>query len=221
MRNPYKIITSHYITMIIGISGKIGSGKDTCASYLVQNYSFQQRSFAYNLKHVVSIITGTPLEDQFTIDGKNKHLSQFNRTIGELQQYIGTELFRNQLHTDTWVMSLMNTINPKDLVVISDVRFPNEADAIIERGGIVIRLEGDPAKIRENSNRDLTHISETALDNYPRFHTVIHNIGTVDELYMQIDGVCGRLGMDKNMSSRMYFVMHTLLSPIQYIRSFF
>lgn len=59
--------------------------------------------------------------------------------------------------------------------LVTDVRFPNEAQAIKERGGLLVRINrGTPA--------DNQHISETALDDYEGFDIVIDNNGTLDEL---------------------------------------
>lgn len=41
-------------------------------------------------------------------------------------------------------------------------------------GGFLIRLEGDPGKIRENSTQNLNHASEIALDNYTNFDIIIN-----------------------------------------------
>jgi dephospho-CoA kinase len=44
--------------MIVGLVGLIGSGKDTAADFLVENYNFQRESFAGHLKDIVSIVFG-------------------------------------------------------------------------------------------------------------------------------------------------------------------
>ena len=51
----------------------------------------------------------------------------------------------------------------------------NEADAVSRYGGTLVRLVGDPGKVRANSTRDLNHISETALDNYQGFDLTYEN----------------------------------------------
>ena len=61
--------------------------------------------------------------------------------------------------------------------LITDTRFPNEADAIKERGGIVVRVD------RGLSTGD--HPSETALDDY-EFDYVIPNTGTIEELIEEV-----------------------------------
>ena len=60
--------------------------------------------------------------------------------------------------------------------IITDVRFPNEADAVKQRKGINIRLQRNS----DLDNND-THISESALDFY-KFDYVVDNNGTIEEL---------------------------------------
>ena len=68
--------------------------------------------------------------------------------------------------------------------IVSDVRFENELRAIKERGGIVIRLEGDPVGMRARSSRDPNHVSETALDKFEDFDLVLQNtVPDVDRLW--------------------------------------
>ena len=106
-----------------------------------------------------------------------------------LLQYIGTDLFRHQLHVDTWVNATMANYKPQKMSeynpsqwIISDVRFPNEARAIKERGGILIQIVRDSAPISD-------HISETALDGYDNFHYIVKNNGTIGDLKDQIENI--------------------------------
>lgn len=116
----------------------------------------------------------------YSQDDKNVFLPFWNKTIGECLQKIGTETFRSSFDVDTWIKALFDTTGKNCLqnghiLIITDVRFPNEADAVLERGGILIRLEGDPLGIRKNSKRDLNHASETSLDDYTKFTKIIKN----------------------------------------------
>ena len=60
-------------------------------------------------------------------------------------------------------------------VVVTDVRFPNEADLIDEFGGHTVRV------LRPSAEVDDTHPSETALDHYP-VDLTIENVGTLEDL---------------------------------------
>ena len=108
-------------------------------------------------------------------------------TVGELLQKLGTDAIRDRLHTNSWVFTLFNNRQFDENTLITDVRFPNELDTIRKRGGIVLRIEGDPTKVRGDGKRDDTHSSETALDDAD-FDYTIHNTGTLDELLSKVDG---------------------------------
>lgn len=104
---------------------------------------------------------------------KENHL-----TIREALQYIGTNLFRDKFHTNCWVNALMNEYKDQQWL-ITDVRFPNEVQSIVNRGGKMIRVN------RFTKNNDL-HESETALDNYNDWHYILDNNGTIEELIEQV-----------------------------------
>ncbi len=168
--------------VIIGISGKIGSGKDTLADLLIKKDSaFVKKSFAYKLKQIGAFLTGTEIELWTTQEGKNVNLLEWGMTVGEFQQKLGTEAMRLGLHPQTWILSLFADWREGDKWIITDMRFVNEANKVTEVGGTLVRLNGDPAKVRENSKRDLTHPSETDLDNY-EFDLVYENTKSIEEL---------------------------------------
>jgi hypothetical protein len=168
---------------IIGISGKIGSGKDTLADFIIKhNNQFEKKSYAKKLKQIGSFLTGTDEKLWFTQEGKNINLPDWDMTIGQFQQRLGTEAIRNGLHQEAWILSLFADLAPTSKWLITDMRFKNEAYAIKQRGGKVLRINGDPAKVRANSTRDLSHPSETDLDDFNEWDSVYQNVGTLDNL---------------------------------------
>ena len=171
--------------MIVAFSGKMCSGKDTAAD-IVQKFMphFQRKFFGYKLKLIVSILTGTTIEENMTTEGKNRYLPEWGMTLGQMQQKVGTDCMRNNLHINTWLFALFSDYKNDSCWVITDCRFPNEVEAVHQHDakGIVIRLEGDPSGERAASKRDKNHPSETSLDNYKGFDYVIQNTGTVEEL---------------------------------------
>lgn len=181
--------------MIIGISGKLYSGKDTLAKYLlkyaedVAGIHFDVKSFAYKLKKTGAFLTGTPEEWWFSQEGKNKLLPEWNMTIGQFQQKLGTEAMRDTIHKDGWVIALMSEYQFYSKWIVTDVRFPNEAKAIKDKNGILIRVDGDPTGERKKSTRDLNHPSETSLDQYPDFDYKIQNIAPLSYLEQQAKSI--------------------------------
>jgi len=145
------------MTTIIGICGFIGSGKDTVADYLVNQYHFRRDSFANSLKDAVSQVFGW---DRTMLEGRTKKAREWrekvdpwwaerlgmpNLTPRWILQYWGTEVCRRGFHDDIWIAALENKLrNSQDDVVISDCRFPNEIASIKRAGGIVVRVVRGP-----------------------------------------------------------------------------
>jgi hypothetical protein len=143
--------------MIIGVCGFIGSGKDTVADYLVNNYNFKQQSYAGSLKDAVAYVFGW---DRIMLEGRTKQAREWreqvdpwwaerlkmpNLTPRLILQHWGTEVCRHGFHDDIWIASLENKLrNGRDSVVISDCRFPNEITSIKAQGGIVVRVLRGP-----------------------------------------------------------------------------
>lgn len=69
--------------------------------------------------------------------------------------------------------------------IITDVRYPNEAEAIKSLGGILIRVD------RETGYKD-NHISETALDDYDGWDYIIDNNGTLEDLRNKVEELYDR-----------------------------
>lgn len=101
-------------------------------------------------------------------------------TPRKLLQELGTDVCR-QIHPSAWINALFVDYTSKkhDKWVISDVRFPDEVQAIKDRGGIVIKVNRDVG--------DDQHQSEKALDGYTDWDYVIDNNGTIEGLIDQVE----------------------------------
>ena len=190
--------------MIIGMCGLIGTGKDTVADILVNNYNFIKVSFADKLKDGVAtvfswdreMLEGTTDEsrtwreqkDEFWSRETNEHI-----TPRLVLQMFGTDCMRNGFYNGIWVSIVKQQIinNPNKNFVIPDVRFPNEAKMIKEVNGEVWRIcrGQDPqwfiSYVKDNIVPTDVHESEwqwAKLD----FDCVIHNNDTVIDLKNQV-----------------------------------
>lgn len=190
--------------MIIGINGYAGSGKDTVGEIIKQlqpHEHWEIKKFAGKLKDVASTILGIPtlmFEDQ---EFKKKTLPQMwsnhglPMTVRDFLQRLGTDALREGLHPNTWVNALMmdykeqliNIINDEGYQfeerypnwVITDCRFPNEAIAIKNQGGVIVRIN------RPGINAVNAHPSEVALDHW-HFDYVVENDEGIVELKHQV-----------------------------------
>lgn len=153
--------------------------------WLEEKSGWEIKKWAGKLKQIANILTGIPLEKfedqefkktnmgpqwdrQFFTEGKG--WCRRPMLVREFLQFLGTDGLRAGLHENTWVNALMadyeglydidtdRTTWPN--WVITDTRFPNEAQAIKDAGGIVIRIDR-PGVTAVNA-----HPSETGLDDW-------------------------------------------------------
>lgn len=93
----------------------------------------------------------------------------------KLLQFWGTEFRRNNFGQDYWINKMFESIPANtDVALVTDVRFPNEADAIKQQGGYninVTRLNDDGTQFYD-TQRPRDHISEIGLDNYNWDHYI-------------------------------------------------
>ena len=177
--------------MIIGLSGYARSGKDTVAELLVLNYGFKRVAFADGIRQALLALNpilydGTRLNE--TVQMYGWEVAKAKDEVRRLLQVMGTEVGRKLIHEDVWVWRLFNSIDDNERIVIPDVRFPNEGDAIKKLGGSLWRIN------RRNHSAVNDHASEHAMDNY-MFNHVIYNDGTLDDLSDEVFMLAKELGL--------------------------
>tara|TARA_R100000951_G_scaffold10686_3_gene9018 strand:- start:16608 stop:17540 length:933 start_codon:yes stop_codon:yes gene_type:complete len=101
------------------------------------------------------------------------HSYLVKQTPRKLMQLLGTEGGRDILHPNIWVNALFADYKATGGYsdgphypnwIITDVRFPNEAQAIKDRGGIVIRVERNIVPTLEDCKKNLVEVKRTFLD---------------------------------------------------------
>ena len=180
--------------MIIGISGKAGSGKDTAAKILEVLYAnpdisyedfankryknfadIQIVHFADSLKETTQVLFRIGEWETNTQEGKKTTINWIGKTVRELLQGIGQGL-RDAIDPNLWVKILFANTEGWSNYIIADVRYPNEVYAIKKRNGVLIRIDRKGAGAGN-------HSSETALDNYKEWDVHIENNGSIEDLF--------------------------------------
>ena len=190
----------------IGISGYMHSGKDTFAGMLVERMrrfpapgcsrlgaalfkgsriDARIRAFAYPLKKLAVDIFGFTWEQMTDQRLKHEVDSFWGVTPREFLQMVGTEMFRDVFRRDVWikVMEKYASSIPKAVIVIPDVRFPEEVDFIC-RDGVLIRVNRHGPAV----GKDGAHESERHIPSFnPDFD--IDNTKSIAELGRKADMV--------------------------------
>jgi len=156
----------------VALIGKMGVGKTTIAEQLVTRFGYARFSWAAPVKVIAGWAYG-PVDKAglYPVRVNNQLLT---RTGREILQRIGTDALRNNVDQDFWIKVGLRVLDgyPDTAMVGDDTRFPNEVQALRERGWVIVRLKlteqeriyritGDK-RTKSLPNQD--HPSETALD---------------------------------------------------------
>ena len=155
--------------MLIAFTGRKRSGKDSAADSLVkmpaannEEKTFCKIAFATPLKTIGTILGLTNKQMNGTVVDKETIDPKWNKSPRQILQLLGTNLLRNQFDEDIWTKLLETRYNECkgcQHVVVSDVRFNNEAEFIKRLGGIIVNIVrpslGGPTD---------THESEAGID---------------------------------------------------------
>src|SRR5215831_5913870 len=144
-------------TMIIGLSGLKQSGKDTIAAYLVKEHGFERKAFADPLKQSVAALFDIPfsvvdkykLDDLCTVNIEAGFGAFHDMTFRTFLQRYGTESHRDVFGQDFWVdLTLpVQGFYPGRAIVVTDVRFREEAERVKFLGGRIIYVQRDEAAL--------------------------------------------------------------------------
>ena len=187
-------------TPLIGIAGRIGAGKDTIAAHLRDRHGYAILRFSTALKaevkarfrRTLTVIAGLNGMQPSGREGWSDFLDWLLMVakppgIRELLQEYGTEV-RRQDDPAYWVNPWSRTYTqhrtrrPEIPVVVPDVRFSNEAHAIAQAGGVIIRVERAALGVYD----PMDHASEIGLSRYAYTH-VFYNNDTILALTEAVD----------------------------------
>lgn len=183
----------------VALIGKARSGKDTVAQRLVSNWAFTRVAFADPLKGMALRLN--PLIPTHYGNGGMIHvrLTPLIKDVGweyakvrypevrRVLQHAGQSV--RDLDSDFWANLAADKVDVADTwdlpVVVTDCRYPNEAEALKARGFMLVEVQ------RPGNAGTLAHESETALEGFPADRVVI-NDGSLFDLESAADTLVRR-----------------------------
>ena len=154
---------------IIGLTGPARSGKDTVAAIIQSSVMCEKFSFAHQIKEMLRVGIGVDI-------GNDKDSKEFlGVSHREIIQTLGTEWGRNMIHADVWVKAMehnikMNAFLTTEVVVVTDVRFPNEAKWVREHGTLIHIVGRGGIKGRHSSEDGIPLVEEDLIiENHSTF----------------------------------------------------
>lgn len=146
--------------MIIGFCGNARSGKSEAAKVCEEMFGFKQFSFAEPIRNfMIDFLALSGLKELDEIK-EIPHFLLGDKTPRVAMQTLGTEWGREMIDSNLWVRRCITMAQREKYAVISDVRFDNEAKAIIESGGFIFKIERPDGNIIKTAN----HSSEKGID---------------------------------------------------------
>ncbi len=125
--------------LIIGFAGYVGSGKSSLAQFFIQNHGFTQISFADKIREIM-VTLGVPMSVLRDPVLKEKpHPALCGASPRAFMEGLG-KLARDLTGGNLWLQQFVLAGQSKALIVCDDVRHQNEADLILDQGGLVFRL---------------------------------------------------------------------------------
>lgn len=190
--------------IVIGLGHKARQGKDYVSNYmkealpsLVTLYSFARELKLYCKEHHNELLAQWQLANQTKQIPACKDDPIYGYT--RILQWYGTDIARKE-NPNHWVDAVAERIKSEDpeIAIITDVRFPNEAEYVKENGGYTVevrRLVKDEDKLYQyiDPSRDPKHPSETALDDYNYDFIISVRDGDLDSLKAKALGVLTRI----------------------------
>lgn len=179
---------------VIGLHGGLESGKDTTFSVIekVALRPVKRDAFADRLKQSAAAALGYKGDNPVDFCNVLKEygsihimadglIDEYNITGREYLQWYGTEAHRQVFNPDFWIKAVLpdegrDDLEQDTLLVITDVRFPNEAEAVRRVGGEVWEVDASKRKPRDESHASEKRLPDGLID------YVLDNNGTLEDL---------------------------------------
>ena len=171
---------------LLGLTGPAGAGKSVAASYLEERWAFVALAFADPLRDMIgTLLSHVDVDGAWMVERSLKELpvNVIGASYRTLAQTLGTEWGRRCVHEDLWLRIAEYRVNQAlhhgDHVVLTDVRFPNEAAWLRAAGGTLVRIEREgiePVRAHESEQHHATLQADHVLPNHSSLAALEHRL---------------------------------------------
>lgn len=167
---------SHPKYPIIGITGRARSGKNTVADLIISHVGGYHYAFADPIRAMLAALD-IDMSDPYWQSHKEQPILVLGKSPRQMMQTLGTEWGRDCINKNIWVIFAMARYKADGPgMVLSDVRFQNEAAWIREAGGLLIH-------VRRRNVLDVTpHSSENGVEFMEGIDASLDNDTTIEDL---------------------------------------
>ena len=173
---------------LIAFTGPSGAGKSTAAERLTMVHGYTLVRFADPLKRMM-LALGLSENDVYSGDREAAHPYLCGKSTRFAMQTLGTEWGRDMIGENLWVFlwwkASLAVIRDGGKIVVDDVRFPNEVEAVTSGGGVIVPLFGRAGVVAPHASEDLV----VAVEDGP----AIDNSGQIADLHYQVDNLVERI----------------------------
>ena len=163
---------------LLGLVGPAGAGKDTVAALLAMEHGFAQVAFADRLRAFVRAIDPAWAIAEKCFGGyepAKRNLPGFRERLIEIGQ-----LAREQISPDVWIDAIYNDVDrlrASQPVAISDVRQRNEAEWILDQGGVIIAVSRPGTKPEDAIMAEFMEGADYLVPNVGTPADLVHEVG--------------------------------------------
>jgi dephospho-CoA kinase len=175
------------MSLVIGLIGRIGSGKTAVSEYLQENYGAKEHRFSQILMDIL---------DRLNLPHERANLQKLGKSLrAELGEEVIVNAFKHDLEKDT-----------SEILIVDGIRYENEVNMLKEKNGILIFVTASSEvryerAVARGEKGEATTTFEQFLES-EKAETekhieaikesadyIIDNSGTLDELYKKVDEI--------------------------------
>ncbi len=171
------MVTTPTKPVLLALGHAAQMGKDACAEILVERHGLVRIAFADTIRNMA--YESNPLLSSIVDDVGWERAKQEYMWVRPFLISLGSSA-RKYLGEDVWVKAVFNAMKPDVSYVITDMRYPNEVEEVVRRGGFTVKVTRKGVDPGED-------VADQALIDYTGWDFTIENDGSLEDLVPKVE----------------------------------